>query len=488
VALKQLVKRVDPTVPLIAVNARIGGTVTLDIVVGLKGTVEDARIVSSANPLLNEAALVAVRQWVFTPLVVKGKPTRAQVLVDVDFAIAARVETQDAYSAAWDKCQRASSAGQADAVAVCEALGRLADNLPVDRWRMKAEALSTVGNAHLLSKDVQGALRHFEQALHILMDNSPSDVDVANLHAIVGFVHVQALAFEKADGALSKALDLFDQLVSESPGLLGRIRDNLDQLLAIYSSVKRIMGDTAAAAALDARRSSLAQPPLPSSPPGPRRLIGSVPCFGDECADLTENSLDLAAKSLPARSRIWMVFTGEDDHIPTVRPGPAMTVYMEPSISTPDIRRGRIVTLFQRKRADRPSWEALPMTSEWAQIPAGRIPAELSSPADPQWPFAIDATRGPAPANADVLAIVAAIRTAGERSRQAGRSNVRTDVQPWTIANFHAWPGGDRIDVLLRDPVLPRPPQPIVLERQSGEWKIVAVGRIPLLPVERFTP
>jgi TonB family protein len=81
-----IVKRVPPVYPPIAASARISGDVGVQIVIGADGRVKDAKIVNSI-PLLDQAALDAVKQWEFTPLILDGKPAATSMRVTVTFTL-----------------------------------------------------------------------------------------------------------------------------------------------------------------------------------------------------------------------------------------------------------------------------------------------------------------------------------------------------------------------------------------------------------------
>jgi protein TonB len=85
-AIKQpsLVNRVGPTYPAVAISGRVEGVVVLEVVVDGEGRVEDVRILRSI-PLLDMAAVDAVRQWRYAPLVLNGQPARFVVTVTVSF-------------------------------------------------------------------------------------------------------------------------------------------------------------------------------------------------------------------------------------------------------------------------------------------------------------------------------------------------------------------------------------------------------------------
>ena len=81
-----LVSRVAPEYPDIAVHARVQGVVVLEAVVGRDGRVEETRVLRSI-PLLDAAAIAAVRQWRYSPLLLNGQPQRFVLTVTVSFSL-----------------------------------------------------------------------------------------------------------------------------------------------------------------------------------------------------------------------------------------------------------------------------------------------------------------------------------------------------------------------------------------------------------------
>ncbi len=82
-----LLERVEPEYPPIAVRAQVKGVVILEAVVGLDGRVEDVRVLRSI-PLLDAAAIQAVRKWRYSPLLLNGTPERFVLTVTVSFSLA----------------------------------------------------------------------------------------------------------------------------------------------------------------------------------------------------------------------------------------------------------------------------------------------------------------------------------------------------------------------------------------------------------------
>jgi len=76
----------NPTYPPDANAAGISGAVQLEISLNEQGIITDARIVRSV-PLLDDAALKAVREWRYDPVVVNGKPVPARMIVTVNFSL-----------------------------------------------------------------------------------------------------------------------------------------------------------------------------------------------------------------------------------------------------------------------------------------------------------------------------------------------------------------------------------------------------------------
>jgi periplasmic protein TonB len=80
------IQYVAPVYPPIAQTVRKQGVVIIEAVIGVDGRVQNARILRS-EPLLDEAALVAVRQWTYTPTLLNGVPVPVIMTVTVSFQL-----------------------------------------------------------------------------------------------------------------------------------------------------------------------------------------------------------------------------------------------------------------------------------------------------------------------------------------------------------------------------------------------------------------
>ena len=82
----QKIKTVNPVYPPVAQSARVQGIVILEAVIGPRGWVEDVKVLRSV-PLLDEAAITAVRQWEYTPTLLNGVPVAVVMTVTVTFTL-----------------------------------------------------------------------------------------------------------------------------------------------------------------------------------------------------------------------------------------------------------------------------------------------------------------------------------------------------------------------------------------------------------------
>lgn len=82
----RLIHRVEPEYPELAKRARVSGLVILQVIVSESGAVEEVKIVRG-HPLLNDAALRAVRQWRYSPYFLNGEPIPVTATVTVNFVL-----------------------------------------------------------------------------------------------------------------------------------------------------------------------------------------------------------------------------------------------------------------------------------------------------------------------------------------------------------------------------------------------------------------
>jgi TonB family protein len=82
----KLVKQVTPVYPEDARKQGIEGTVVLELTTDVEGKVQEAKVLRSI-PALDQAAIDAVKQWVYEPMIIEGKPKPFVFTVTVRFAL-----------------------------------------------------------------------------------------------------------------------------------------------------------------------------------------------------------------------------------------------------------------------------------------------------------------------------------------------------------------------------------------------------------------
>ena len=82
----RLVRRIEPAYPDIARLSQVQGIVILEATTDIYGRVAAVRVLRSIS-LLDAAAIDAVRQWVYEPLLVNGRPRPVTFTVTVSFVL-----------------------------------------------------------------------------------------------------------------------------------------------------------------------------------------------------------------------------------------------------------------------------------------------------------------------------------------------------------------------------------------------------------------
>ena len=83
---QNLIVKVPPVYPALALQARIQGTVRFTATIGKDGKILNLRLVSG-HPLLVAAAQDAAKQWIYKPPLLNGELIEAVTQLDVNFAM-----------------------------------------------------------------------------------------------------------------------------------------------------------------------------------------------------------------------------------------------------------------------------------------------------------------------------------------------------------------------------------------------------------------
>jgi len=81
-----VIRRVQPTYPPLARQARIQGSVILQAEISKDGTIENLRLISG-HPMLAPAAIEAVKQWRYKPYFLNGEPVPVETQITVNFSL-----------------------------------------------------------------------------------------------------------------------------------------------------------------------------------------------------------------------------------------------------------------------------------------------------------------------------------------------------------------------------------------------------------------
>jgi protein TonB len=86
VAAALLLRKTVPIYPAIPRAVGLQGAVTLQATISKSGTIENLRVVSGP-PMLQQAALDAVKTWVYRPYLLDGQPVEVETTVQVIFSL-----------------------------------------------------------------------------------------------------------------------------------------------------------------------------------------------------------------------------------------------------------------------------------------------------------------------------------------------------------------------------------------------------------------
>ena len=82
----KLIKEVAPIYPKVARQARVEGTIVLGVKTDISGRVTEVKVLRSI-PLLDQAAVDAVRQWIYEPFILKEEPSPVVFSLTITFKL-----------------------------------------------------------------------------------------------------------------------------------------------------------------------------------------------------------------------------------------------------------------------------------------------------------------------------------------------------------------------------------------------------------------
>jgi protein TonB len=82
----KLIQDVKPVYPRLAQQIRVQGVVVLEAVIARDGSVKSLRVISG-HPLLSQAAVDAVQEWLYRPTLLNGEPVEVVTAITVTFTL-----------------------------------------------------------------------------------------------------------------------------------------------------------------------------------------------------------------------------------------------------------------------------------------------------------------------------------------------------------------------------------------------------------------
>ena len=138
------INKVPPVYPQAAQLERVAGMVVLEVIIGTDGRVREGKVMRSVA-FLDEAAIEAVRQWVYTPTELDGKLVPVVMTVTVTFNLDKVPFEPPLVVSPWPAAQGAVRAGYMGTVAVPRQTKNARPNFPG-----KARSQGRTGGAVLL--------------------------------------------------------------------------------------------------------------------------------------------------------------------------------------------------------------------------------------------------------------------------------------------------------------------------------------------------
>jgi hypothetical protein len=483
-ALKQILKRVEPSVPADLVAANPGAVLAADVVVRADGTVESVTLVTGPSGL-EQPFVGALKQWVFRPFLRNGRPVRAVAMIDLALADpreeAFRKASNDYFSAQL-ACERALSTDARGAEPVCLQAVERSSALDASRRLERSNALGYHGVSLAAAGRDADALGRFEQAIAARQSASRGqrgddavDAGMAGLLAAAAGMEVRLNRLQAAAVRYATAISILERAIATLPEWRERYQPQLRDVMEQAATVKRALGESVEAVALEKRAAGVATP-LPGAMPM-RQLLG-VLALGVTAPALTEDDVRQLTALVPAGKKLW--FLAADQGFGDGGRMLVATLYLNPDGVRPGYRSGRAVTM-------RASWspgtgpDAKRKWERWIESPyvhvplAGREPDDVRGSDDRNRPAPIAQTPAEALTIEDAAAIVMLVRRSADASRNSGPGAVYTVVQPWTIDNIMPWSGGEVYVILRENVTVTGPGQRVTLRKTGAEWKIVEI-------------
>jgi TonB family protein len=254
VARQLLSEKVDPVYPPIAKAARVTGDVVIAATIDPMGKVVSEKVVSGL-PMLQQAALDAVKQWLFAPFKLNGAAVSVMTTLTIPFELDEQgpqptKEQEDAAQAYFplsDKCRNALKEQQEqDAMDFCkqalDASLKAGDLTPSDQL-VSVEAHQSYGHALLLAKRAQEALDEENLAVEAAKKRLTDDEEeYAGPFYWRGIAEAGLGQQDAALGDLQIAEDTLRRAIVDLPDMKAAYSKNLSAVLKQHAAYLDALG------------------------------------------------------------------------------------------------------------------------------------------------------------------------------------------------------------------------------------------------------
>ena len=260
-ATAHLLNKVDVHTPPLARAARIGGTVTLSVVISPEGKVTSITVVSG-HPMLIQAALDGVKQWTYKPFESGGKPVQAKTQVEVLFPNGMnRTEMQinQEYFKTQDECRSLLTARKyADGEAKCQEAVKLSDALPPTAILERSDARTQLAHSIFLQGRAADSIPIYAEALKLDQSTmKDDDADLASNYANLGRAYARTGELAKADSLYTISVKTFKAAIQSLPEMKDNYTARLKRMLKEYAQIKSAENQNEEAQQLDKEADAL---------------------------------------------------------------------------------------------------------------------------------------------------------------------------------------------------------------------------------------
>ncbi|HKZ78864.1 MAG TPA: TonB family protein [Pyrinomonadaceae bacterium] len=218
---KLLIEQPTAVYPEIAKATRAKGLVRVETIVSDQGVVTSAKAISG-HPLLQSAAVNAVKKRKYQPYVVGGKQVPFITIADGLFPPGALTKEQKQeyerqeqlakqYFQGRDKCRNLTKGEDwNEAEKVCSAVVEIADQLSDDRSLEKMGANESLGHVLVRQKRYSEAIGHYNRALNAVGTTlTERDAELGRLYGDLAIAHHLMRDLDKAREFYKKAEKIF---------------------------------------------------------------------------------------------------------------------------------------------------------------------------------------------------------------------------------------------------------------------------------------